>query len=167
MFKLTQQHTCNWEVSKLLIPMTIFYPVDVHPLKYRQIYNIFFNHKRYDVTIGNYPCCSYIYFVIMSTTSLGGCGAWLQYKHLYEWKHIMGGPKIVVKLYYFWRVLGLSFNHVIIMKHFHKGFAYYGRSKPKEVECQKYICRIILKKCKYNHEMIELIFNIQESCSIY
>jgi len=35
------------------------------------------------VTIGNYLGCSCIYFVIMSASSLGGHGAWVQCKHMY------------------------------------------------------------------------------------
>jgi hypothetical protein len=35
------------------------------------------------VIIWNYPCCSCLYFVVMSTTSFGGRGAWVQCKHLY------------------------------------------------------------------------------------
>jgi len=47
-----------------------------------------------------------------------------------------GGVKIVVTLYCFLGVPCLNFNHVIIMKDFHNVFAYYGRSKPKEIKCQ-------------------------------
>jgi hypothetical protein len=34
--------------------------------------------------IGNYACCSCIYFVGMSTIFLGKCEAWAQCKHLYH-----------------------------------------------------------------------------------
>ncbi len=46
------------------------------------------------------------------------------------------GATIVVKLYCFLGFPCLNFNHVIIMKDFHNVFAYYDRSKPKEVKCQ-------------------------------
>jgi hypothetical protein len=50
--------------------------------------------------------------------------------------HIVGentlkGTKIVVTLFYFLGVPCLNFNHVIIMKDFHKIFTFYSRSKPK------------------------------------
>ncbi len=94
------------------------------------------------------------------------------------------GAKIVVSLYYFPKVSCLNFNHVIIMKKNCNIFAYYGRSKPKEIKCQinyifleyevmlKYIsaqkkCHKVPKKCKYIHEMIEMIFNVYEICNIY
>jgi hypothetical protein len=42
--------------------------------------------------------------------------------------------KIVFTLCYFSKVPCLNFNHVIIMKVSHNVFAYYGRSKFKEVK---------------------------------
>jgi len=47
------------------------------------------------------------------------------------------GIKIVVRLYCFARFPCLNFKHVIIMKDFHNVFAYYDKSKLKEVKCQK------------------------------
>jgi len=41
------------------------------------------------------------------------------------------------QLSYFFGVPCLNFNHVIIMKKIHNVFAYYDKSKPKEVKCQK------------------------------
>ncbi len=58
--------------------------VDVQPPKYARIYNILSNHKRFYVTIGNYPFCYCIFFVIMSTIFLGGCETWVQCKHMYH-----------------------------------------------------------------------------------
>ncbi len=84
MFKLMQQHTNNRDVGKMFIPSSGLPPIDVQPLGYGWIYNIFCGHKCFDVTIGNYSCCFCIYFIIMSITSLGGCGAWVQCKHLYH-----------------------------------------------------------------------------------
>jgi hypothetical protein len=49
----------------------------------------------------------------------------------------LGGAKIVVTLYMFFQVPCLNFNHVIIMNDFHNIFAYYGRSKPKEIKYAK------------------------------
>jgi hypothetical protein len=83
-FKLTQQHTNNWEVSKLLSLVIVLPLVDVQPLGYGQIYNIFSDHKCFDVTIGNYLGCSRIYFVVILATFLGGRGAWVQCRHLYH-----------------------------------------------------------------------------------
>jgi hypothetical protein len=48
-----------------------------------------------------------------------------------------GEAKIVVTLYCFLGVPCLNFNHVIILKDFHNVFAYYGRSKPKQVKFQE------------------------------
>jgi hypothetical protein len=45
------------------------------------------------------------------------------------------GTKIVVTLYYFLGVPCLNFNDLFIMKDLHNIFAYYDRSKPKEVKC--------------------------------
>jgi hypothetical protein len=54
-FKLTQQHTNNWEASIILLQCTIFLVVDVPPPRYGQIYNNLFDDKQYDVIIGNLP----------------------------------------------------------------------------------------------------------------
>ncbi len=73
---------------------------------------------------------------------------------------LWGGAKIVVTLYYFLGVPCLNFNNVIIMKDLHNTFAYYGRSKPKEVKCQKKIkiisYDVILKYilCKKKNVMV-------------
>jgi len=84
MFKLTQQHTNNWEVRKFFILVIVFLPLDVHLQWYGQIYSVLSGHVRYDVTIRNYLInCSCIYLVIMLTTFLGRHGAWVQCKHLY------------------------------------------------------------------------------------
>jgi hypothetical protein len=53
-FKLTQQHTNNWEVGILFRQCTIFPPIDVLPFRYGQIYNILSNDKQYNVTIENF-----------------------------------------------------------------------------------------------------------------
>jgi len=73
-FKLTQQHTNNWEVGILFTQCTIFPHVNVPPLGYGQIYNIFSNDKHYDVTNGNFLGCSCVYFVTTSVTSLAAVG---------------------------------------------------------------------------------------------
>ncbi len=83
MFKLTQQHTNNQDVGKLFNPSTNLPPVDVHPPRYGRIYIILCGHKHFDVTIKNHPCGSCIYFIVMSTISLGMHGAWVQCKHMY------------------------------------------------------------------------------------
>jgi hypothetical protein len=44
----------------------------------------FLDDKRYDVTIGNFPKCSCVYFVIMLVGSLGDCGVYVQCKHVYH-----------------------------------------------------------------------------------
>ncbi len=81
--KLMQQHTNNWDASKLLSPSIGLPLVNVHPIGYGWIYSIFCGHKRFDVTIGNHPCCFYIYFIVMLATSLGKNGTWVQCKHMY------------------------------------------------------------------------------------
>jgi hypothetical protein len=71
-----------------------------------------------------------------------------------------------------------------MINNLHNVFAYYGRSKPKEIKRQKnYIFKISydvmlkyiwvkkctsqsIKKCKYAQEMIEMIFNLYEICNI-
>jgi hypothetical protein len=82
-FKLTQQHTNNWDASKLLSPSIGLPRVNVHSLGYGRIYNILYGHKRFDVTIGNHPCCFCIYFGVMLVASLGKHGTWVQCKHVY------------------------------------------------------------------------------------
>jgi hypothetical protein len=47
------------------------------------------------------------------------------------------GGNIIVTLYCFSRVPCLNFNHVIIMKDFHKFYAYYSRSNPKKSNAKK------------------------------
>jgi len=88
--------------QKLLIPTIIFYHVDVNSPKYGQIYNIFFGHKCYDMTIGNYPkLIVHVYFVIMSTISLGGCWAWLQFEHLVNESTLRGGWRLLSDCIFF------------------------------------------------------------------
>jgi hypothetical protein len=70
-FKLTQQHTNNWEVGISLLQCIVFPTVDVPPLGYEPIYSILPNDKQYDVTIVNFPRCSCVYFVAMLAGSLG------------------------------------------------------------------------------------------------
>jgi hypothetical protein len=100
------------------------------------------------------------------------------------WKHIRKSQDYC-HIVFFSRVPCLNFNHVIIMKDFYNVFAYYGKSKPKEIKCQinylsyfidfmlKYICAKniyitnLLKKCKHIQKMIEMIFNIYEICTMY
>jgi hypothetical protein len=84
MFKITQQHTNNWEASKLLLQCIAFPIVDVPPPGYGQIYNIFSNDKQYDIIIGNVPICTCVYFVKMLASSLGGYGAYMYCKHVYH-----------------------------------------------------------------------------------
>ncbi len=75
-FKIIQ-HTNNWEAGRLFLQCTIFLVVDVLSFDYGQIYNIISDDNQYDVTIGNFPRCSCVYFVIMLASSLGGCGAYV------------------------------------------------------------------------------------------
>jgi hypothetical protein len=71
------------------------------------------------------------------------------------------------------------------MKDFHNVFAYYGKSKAKEVKCQRnyiffsydvmleyiFVSKKYMshrtKKCKYIQERIEMIFSLYEICNIY
>jgi hypothetical protein len=45
--------------------------------------NFFLDDQRNDVTIGNFPRCSCVYFVRMLVGSLGGHGVYVHYKHVY------------------------------------------------------------------------------------
>jgi hypothetical protein len=83
-FKITHQHTNNWEVGILLTQCTIFLAIDVPSPRYGQIYSIFSNDKGYNVIIGNYPRCSCVYFVKMLASFLGGHGVSVQCKHVYH-----------------------------------------------------------------------------------
>jgi hypothetical protein len=83
-FKITQQHTNNWEANILLTQCTIFPVVDVPLPGYGRIYNIFSDDQKYDVTIGNYLGCSCVYFVKMLACFLGGHGVYVHYKHVYH-----------------------------------------------------------------------------------
>jgi hypothetical protein len=69
-FKITQQHTNNWEVDILLTQCLVFTFVDVPSLGYEQIYSILSNDQKYDVTIQNVLKCSCVYFVKMLVGSL-------------------------------------------------------------------------------------------------
>ncbi len=42
------------------------------------------NDQRYNVTIGNFPGCSCVYFDIMLVGSLGGHGVYVHCKHVYH-----------------------------------------------------------------------------------
>jgi hypothetical protein len=93
-----------------------------------------------------------------------------------------GGSKIIVTLYCFSKVPCLNFNYVIIMKDFHNFFAYYSKSEPKEIKCQKKnifeslydvmlkytwtknVCHnVLIKKCEYIQEMIGMILKFYEN----
>jgi hypothetical protein len=45
------------------------------------MYNILSYDNQYDVTIGNFPGCSCVYFVTMLPSSLSGPGTYVQCKH--------------------------------------------------------------------------------------
>ncbi len=83
-FKITQQHTNNWEVGILLTQCTVFPPIDVPSPRYGQIYSIVLDDQRYDVTIGNFLGCSCVYFVKMLVGSLGARGVYVHCKHVYH-----------------------------------------------------------------------------------
>ncbi len=71
-FKITQQHTNNWEVGRLFL-LCIFFPaINVSPPGYRWIYNIFSNGG------------SCVYFVKMLACSLGAPRLYVQCKHVYH-----------------------------------------------------------------------------------
>jgi hypothetical protein len=79
MFKITQQHTNNWEVDKLFIQCIVFLTIDVAPFEYGQIYDILSNDKQYDIIIGNFVIigCSCVYFVKMLAGSKGDRGVYV------------------------------------------------------------------------------------------
>jgi hypothetical protein len=76
-FKITEQYINNWEASRLFLQCIIFLVVDVLSSGCGQIYNIFFDDNRYDVTIGNFLKHSCVYFVKMLASSLGGHGPYV------------------------------------------------------------------------------------------
>jgi hypothetical protein len=82
--KMTQQHINNWEASILLLQCIVFFVVDVPSPRYGQIYNILSNDKCYNVTIGNFLGCSFVYFVTMLVGFLNGLGTYVQCKHVYH-----------------------------------------------------------------------------------
>jgi hypothetical protein len=82
--KLTQEHTSNWKTGILLLLCTVFPVVDVPLLGYGRISNILSYDKQYNVTIGNFPRCSCVYFVTMLAGSLGGLRTYAQCKHVYH-----------------------------------------------------------------------------------
>ncbi len=83
-FRITQQHMNNWEVGILFTQCTIFPVIDVLSPRYGWIYNILIDDKGYDVTIGNFPWCSCVYFVTMLVGFLGSCGVYVRCKHVYN-----------------------------------------------------------------------------------
>jgi hypothetical protein len=48
------------------------------------VYRIIFYDKRYDATIENFLGCSCVDFVAVLEASLGGHGAYMQFKHVYH-----------------------------------------------------------------------------------
>jgi hypothetical protein len=115
------------------------------------------------MTIGNYPkLIMQVYFVMMSTISLNGCWAWLQFKHLVD-ESPLWGVEDCCHIVFFSKVPCVNFNHVIIMKDFHNFLHIMVGQNPKKLNtkkitflnfiscdvktylCQKYICHIILK----------------------
>jgi hypothetical protein len=73
-FKITHQHTNNWEADNLFTQCTIVPPIDVSSLGYGQIYNILSNDQRHEMTIGNFLRCLCVYFVRMLVGFLGAHG---------------------------------------------------------------------------------------------
>jgi hypothetical protein len=92
-FKMSNLHYNWWEASWLL-ETTINPPLEVPPPKYRWIYKILFcqnpNKKQYEITIGNFPTCICMDFVVMMSSLLGWWGKWVPYKHMYYiLQHVM------------------------------------------------------------------------------
>jgi hypothetical protein len=79
-FKITQQYTKNWEVGILLTQCIVSPLVNVPSTGFGQIYNIFSNGQRYDLTIGTFLRCSCVYFVKMLAGSLGARGVYVHCK---------------------------------------------------------------------------------------
>ncbi len=71
-------------VFSFKLEVSLLRSLGVRQLGYGQIYNIIFNDKQYDVTIGNFLRCSCVYFVIMLVASLGSRGAYVQCKRVYH-----------------------------------------------------------------------------------
>jgi len=72
-FKLTQHGRLRFYFSSALFSLLLMSP----PLGYGRIYNIISYDQGYDVTIGNFPKCSCVYFVTMLASSLGSHGVYV------------------------------------------------------------------------------------------
>jgi hypothetical protein len=70
----SHQQLGGWQFT---YPMHYFPHVDVPSPRYGQIYNILLDDQKYDVTIGNFLGCSYVYFVKMLVGSLGARGVYV------------------------------------------------------------------------------------------
>jgi hypothetical protein len=80
----SKYHKNTWTIGKLTSYFSNVPVVDVPPTGYGEIYNIFFYDNQYDVTISNFPRCSFVYFVKMLASSSGARGAHVQCKHVHH-----------------------------------------------------------------------------------
>jgi len=74
-FKMSNLHYNQWEVGHRLFEAIVNPPLEVPLLRYGLIYKILFgqnlNKKQYEVTIGNFPTCTCLDFIIMISNSFG------------------------------------------------------------------------------------------------
>jgi hypothetical protein len=85
-FKISTQQQNKWKVGHVLVTQMLL-PINIPIFGYGWIYHIISslieNHKQYQVMVGKFPTCICINFVSMMIGSLGGCGKWVHWKHLY------------------------------------------------------------------------------------
>jgi hypothetical protein len=86
-FKMSNLHYNQWEVG-WVFEATINPPLKVLLHGYGRIYKIIFGQnppqKKYEITIGNFPTCICLDFVIMISSLLGWArGKWAPCKHMY------------------------------------------------------------------------------------
>jgi hypothetical protein len=80
-FKITHEQLGSWHV---ISPMHYFPCCWCHAIWVWTNLHYCFDNNWYDVTIGNFPKCSCVYFVKMLAKSLGAHGVYVQCKHVYH-----------------------------------------------------------------------------------
>jgi hypothetical protein len=84
-FKMSNLHYNQWEAGQLL-EVIINPPLEVSLLdmdKFIRLYLAKIQTKKYEVTIGNFPACICLDFVVTISNLLGQRGKWVPCKHMY------------------------------------------------------------------------------------
>ncbi len=85
-FIMSKQHYNSWKARQLLV-VTFKPPSEVPTFIFWWIYKILCgetsNNRQYEVTIVNFPTCTYMDFVTMNSSSMGKQGKWVPCKHMY------------------------------------------------------------------------------------